>query len=168
MAHVAIDCRQHGLMVSSSIPKSAMGKERQTPDAGRERRPEACSIPPAEDGSPRQATCAFPVPLSIEGVRIPRRLASSHGPLPEPTARLRSIKQQERRGWADCVEEVGSSSRVATLGRVSALPLKRAPVAGSGSAWRACGGFGRWRRGGTRPWHHSGPAGAGGPASGYA
>jgi hypothetical protein len=33
-------------------------------------------------------------------VRIPRRLASSHGPLPEPTARLRSIKQQERRGWA--------------------------------------------------------------------
>src|SRR5687767_11932782 len=100
MAHVAIDCRQHGLMVSSSIPKSAMGKERQTPDAGRERRPEACSIPPAEDGSPRQATCAFPVPLSIEGVRIPRRLASSHGPLPEPTARLRSTKQQERRGWA--------------------------------------------------------------------
>jgi hypothetical protein len=62
--------------------------------------------------------------------------------------------------WADCVEEVGSSARLTEsrhwVGRAR-LPLTRAPSAGSASAWRACGGFGRWQRGGTRPWHHWAP-----------
>jgi hypothetical protein len=107
--------------------------------------------------------------LQLFALGSSRRASISRSLRPERTSGLgRSIKQRERREWADCVEEVGSSSRVGTLGRGSAVPLKRGPAAGSGSAWRACGGFGRWRRGGTRPWHHLGPAGAGGPASGYA
>ena len=67
------------------------------------------------------------------------------------------LKKSDRLGW-DHVRGGGADL----------FRLKRAPAAASGSAWPSCGGFGRWRRGGTRLWLRLGLAGAGGRASGCA
>lgn len=68
----------------------------------------------------------------------------------------------------DTVEEVGCRIGVGARLSESATLLRLARAAASGSAWPACGGSGRWQRGGTRPSLRWGLGDAGDPASGCA